>query len=78
MKTTKFTRTGVPRIGSMLDIDVTGNGDWERVTIVGHLNGQRGALHGVVGVIVEWDDGSREQGPWPLTRSGIDAWRAVV
>lgn len=71
---TTLTKTGRPKMGTTLLLEAEGLADdgetveakgWLPVTVVGHLEGRRGQMQGLVGIIVEWPDGGRQPVAWP-------------
>lgn len=67
-RTTRFTKSGQPVMGTTLLVeaeDNTGPVGWVPVEVVGKLWG-RGGAGDLVGLIVEFSDGGRDEVAWPM------------
>lgn len=78
---TRLSKSGQPTMGTVLrvgtwDIDLNDGtprqpDSWETVTVVGKLYGKGGNAD-LIGLIVQFDDGSRQRTDWPC-----EAWEPI-
>lgn len=63
---TTFTKSGRPKLGTTITLEVVGGG-LEDLKVVGFLEGKGpGGRNGLVGIVVQYSDGYREGLQWPL------------